>query len=115
MKSLINENGLVVQVEQEEFGAASPCFWVDCPDNIVAYQFNYKNGQFVPVVTLPTADENKQKAEEYLLNSDWSVLPDVNLVNKAEWETYRVALRDIARNPQEGNLDWPKKPQSIWA
>lgn len=116
MKALIDENGIVVQVEQQEFGIASPCFWVDCPDNIVAYQFTYSNGQFTPIV-IPssTAEQNKQQAEGRLLDSDWSVLPDVNLANKAEWETYRAALRDIARNPQEGNLDWPTKPQSIWA
>ena len=116
MKALIDENGLVAQVEQEEFGIAPPCFWVDCPDNIVAHQFTYNNGQFTPVVSSsPTAEQNKQQAEEDLLRSDWTVLPDVNLANKADWETYRAALRDIARNPQEGDLNWPTKPQNVWA
>lgn len=115
MKALIDENGTVAQVEQQEFGVAPPCFWVDCPDNIVAYQFTYSNGQFTSIVIPPsTADQNKKLAEEYLLNSDWSVLPDVNLANKRDWETYRAALRTIARNPQEGDLNWPAKPQNIW-
>lgn len=116
MKALIDENGIVTQVEQQEFGVASPCFWVDCSDNIVAYQFTYSNGQFTPIVIPnPTVDQNKTSAEERLLESDWTVLPDVNLANKAEWETYRETLRNIARNPQEGDLDWPTRPQNVWA
>lgn len=115
MKALIDENGVVAQVVQQDFGIAPPYFWVDCPDNIVAYQFTYKNGQFTSItIPAPTAYQNKSSAEERLLDSDWAVLPDVNLVNKAEWETYRAALRDIARNPQEGTLNWPAKPQSVW-
>lgn len=115
MKALIDENGLVAQVEQQEFGVAQPCFWVDCPDSIVAYQFTYSNGQFAPIViSPPTSEQNKQQAEQRLQNSDWTVLPDVNLANKAEWESYRAALRAIARNPQEGDLNWPTKPQNVW-
>jgi len=115
MKALIDENGVVVQVEQQDFGVAPPCFWVDCLDNIVAYQFTYNNGQFTPVVVdHPTSDQNKTSAEQRLLDSDWVVLPDVNLLNKAEWEAYRAALRSIARAPQEGNLNWPTKPKNVW-
>jgi hypothetical protein len=116
MKALIDENGLVAQVEQQEFGIAPPCFWVDCADNIVAGQYTYNNGQFIPIVIpLPTSEQNKQRAEQQLQDSDWTVLPDVNLANKSEWETYRAALRSIARNPQEGNVNWPTKPQNVWA
>lgn len=115
MKALINENGVVVQVEQQEFGIAPPCFWVDCPDNIVAYQFTYNNGQFIPIVIAPsTSEQNKQQAKQKLQESDWTVLSDVNLANKSDWETYRAALRTIARNPQEGDINWPTKPQNVW-
>jgi hypothetical protein len=57
--------------------------------------------------------QNKAKAENLLLESDWSVLPDVPLANKPEWEAYRAALREIAINP---TLDptWPVKPETIW-
>ena len=57
--------------------------------------------------------QNKQKAEQLLRESDWSVLPDVPLANKQEWESYRAALRDIATNP---TLDpvWPTKPNTVW-
>jgi hypothetical protein len=116
MKALIDENGVVVQVEQQEFGVAPPCFWVDCPNDIIAGWYTYNNGQFTPVVIPPpTAEQNKILAEERLLDSDWTVLFDVNLANKTDWETYRAALRSIARNPQEGNLNWPTKPQTVWA
>ena len=56
---------------------------------------------------------NKEKATRLLLESDWSVLPDVPLSNKAEWETYRSALRQIAINSIV-NPVWPTKPQTIW-
>ena len=116
MKALIDENKVVAEVKQEESGAAPPCFWVDCPDNIVAYQFTYDNGQFIPIVVPPAnADQNKQTAIKLLSDSDWAVLPDVNLVNKSEWESYRTTLRAIARNPQGGDINWPTKPQEIWS
>ena len=66
----------------------------------------------------PTPEEiiggNKAGAEKLLLESDWSVLPDVPLANKAEWEVYRSALRQIAINPTVDPV-WPVKPQSIWS
>jgi len=116
MKALIDENGLVAQVKQQGFDVALPFFWVDCPDSIIAGQYTYKNGQFTPVVIpSPSADQNKQQAEQKLKDSDWTVLSDVNLTNKSEWEAYRAAVRAIARNPQEGNLNWPTKPQNVWS
>ena len=57
---------------------------------------------------------NKAKAESLLLESDWSVLPDVPLVNKLEWETYRSALRQIAIHPTLDPI-FPVKPHSIWS
>lgn len=66
----------------------------------------------------PTDDKiieaNKIKAEGLLLDSDWSMLPDVNLSNKADWESYRSGLRSIAINPTL-NPVWPVKPESVWS
>lgn len=56
---------------------------------------------------------NKERAEELLLESDWSVLPDVPLANKSEWEAYRSVLRQIAINPTVDPV-WPVKPESVW-
>lgn len=72
----------------------------------------------VAQIPVPPTDEelilqNKFKAESLLISSDWSVLPDVPLTNKMEWETYRAALRSIVLNPTL-NPVWPTKPDSIW-
>ena len=52
-----------------------------------------------------------------LYESDWSQLPDSPLSDskKAEWATYRQALRDIPENyPEAISIDdiiWPTKPE----
>ena len=47
-----------------------------------------------------------------LLECDWTVLSDVPLTaeKKAEWETYRQALRDITTQPDPFNITWPTPP-----
>lgn len=66
----------------------------------------------------PTAEElisvSESRAKSLLLDSDWSQLPDVNLANQSEWNTYRQALRVIAISPTV-NPVWPTKPQVVWA
>lgn len=114
-KALIDNNNLVCQVEDQAFDVAPPFFWVDCPDDTVPGMTNYINGQFIPVVPpVKTAAENEERARLQLQESDFSMLPDVNLTNKSEWEAYRADLRQIATNPTDGNLTWPVKPQTIW-
>jgi hypothetical protein len=56
---------------------------------------------------------NKSQAEQLLMDSDWSVLPDVSLANKADWEAYRASLRAIAISPSVDPV-WPVKPESVW-
>jgi hypothetical protein len=53
------------------------------------------------------------KAKELIANSDWSVLPDVNLTNKADFITYRETLRGLILNPV-ANPDFPIEPQPVW-
>ena len=119
-KALIDvESGLVVQVEDSVFDVAPSNMWVDCPDNIESHRYTYANNQFNLIPESPstphTVEENEELAKQKLKDSDWSVLPDVNLQNKAEWETYRSALRAIAVNPQSGDVPWPVRPQKIWS
>jgi hypothetical protein len=115
MKALIDEKNQVAQVEQTEFGIAPPCFWVDCPENIVPYKYTYVGGNFVPVPEIvPSSVQNKEEAIRLLQESDFAVLADVNITNKTEWVSYRTLLRQIASNPSEGNLSWPVKPKTIW-
>ena len=57
----------VVQVADEEFPVAEPLFWTDCGDEVAAYEYYYKEGNFsvvpepppppaivVPVIPEPT-------------------------------------------------------------
>jgi len=57
--------------------------------------------------------EHKADAEMRLIESDWSMLPDVPLKNKPEWEVYRAALREIVSYPTVDPI-WPTKPQVVW-
>lgn len=84
-------------------------------------------GEFGPVVPyvppVPTAEDNKQTAVAKLENTDWTDAPDIDnpqvsnpyLLNKAEFLTYRSALREIAVNPVAGNIQWPVKPTEQWS
>lgn len=58
-------------------------------------------------------DACSNEAKRLLAASDWSVLPDVNISNKAEFETYRAALRTLMFNPVE-NPTFPVEPQPAW-
>ena len=71
----------------------------------------------------PTAEGNKNIAAELLKNTDWTTIPDVYdpaksdpyLANAAEFVAYRNAVRQYAVYPVAGNIDWPTKPQEVWA
>jgi hypothetical protein len=56
----------------------------------------------------------ESKAKELISKSDWSVLPDVNLQNKVEFENYRSKLRELIVNPVE-NPVFPIEPDPIWS
>ena len=53
----------------------------------------------------------REKRAILLDNSDWTQLSDVSLSDekKAEWVSYRQALRDITTQP-EGSVSWPVEP-----
>jgi hypothetical protein len=55
----------------------------------------------------------KSKAKQLIFNCDWSVLPDVKIYNRSEFESYRAILRDYILNPVE-NPDFPTEPVPIW-
>ena len=126
MQALINtaQNNLVVQVEQSSFEVATPLYWVDCPDTIVAYEYTYDGTNFVPYVPpVPTAEQNKATASSLLSATDWTSISDVAnpavsnpyLMNQSEFFAYRSQLRAIAVNPTAGNLNWPTKPTEQWS
>lgn len=65
-----------------------------------------------PVVV--TLDDIKYRADTLLVISDWSVLPDVNLVNQSDWIAYRQQLRTIRSNPTL-DAEFPEVPAKIWS
>ncbi|NDD84883.1 hypothetical protein EBZ38_11530 [bacterium] len=56
----------------------------------------------------------KSKAKYLIAKSDWSVLPDVKLQNKSDFENYRSQLRELIINPIENSI-FPTEPQPIWS
>jgi hypothetical protein len=52
-------------------------------------------------------------AKKLLADSDWSMLSDVNISNKAEFESYRAQLRTLVFNPVV-NPVFPAEPQPVW-
>jgi len=48
-----------------------------------------------------------------LSKSDWTQLPDAPLTTaqKADWATYRQALRDITNQADPFNITWPNEPE----
>jgi len=55
----------------------------------------------------------KTKSKELIANCDWSVLPDVKIENKIEFENYRATLRNYILNPIENPI-YPEEPKPIW-
>lgn len=55
----------------------------------------------------------KDQAKQLIASSDWSVLPDVNITNKSEFESYRSQLRNLILNPVEDPI-FPEEPNPIW-
>lgn len=50
--------------------------------------------------------------DDLLSASDWTQSPDSPLTDakKAEWRTYRQALRDITNTSDPANVTWPSQP-----
>ena len=58
-------------------------------------------------------DVCKSQAKSLLAASDWSVLPDVQITNKADFENYRAILRGYVISAVV-NPTWPTEPQPVW-
>lgn len=55
----------------------------------------------------------KNKAKGLLAKTDWAMLPDVQITNKADFENYRAILRGYVISPV-ANPTWPTEPQPVW-
>lgn len=118
MKALIL-NGLVYQVEAEEFEVHSDFIWVDC-DNTVGPGHTYDGTSFSPPAQVSAEaqlEKLRSKRDMYLAASDWTQNSDSPLsdADKTAWATYRQSLRDITNTYQSMSDDgfaWPTKPGS---
>lgn len=54
------------------------------------------------------------EAKTRLAATDWSVLPDVVVQNKLDFETYRSQVRALMLNPV-AEPSWPTEPQPVWS
>ena len=88
--------------------------WPDCPDNFNKndmWQWHYsREGIFIK--TIISKEENKTKAKQLIADTDWSVLEDVGLTDKSkdDYVSYRTYIRNIIKNPVEGDVSWPDVP-----
>jgi hypothetical protein len=55
----------------------------------------------------------KAEAKKRIAATDWSVLPDVSISNRAEFEEYRAELRALIITPV-ANPSYPVEPQPVW-
>lgn len=56
----------------------------------------------------------KDKAKNLISLTDWSVLPDVSILNKSDFIAYREILRSLILNPVEDPI-FPVEPNPIWS
>jgi hypothetical protein len=66
------------------------------------------------VTTQAQKDACKIQAKQLLAATDWSILPDVALINKSNFETYRAELRELVLNPV-ANPTFPTEPTPVWS
>jgi hypothetical protein len=112
MKALVFENKVVDLVAQE-FEVSPSMVWMDAPaDCKTGWVLVNGNLQSPPAFNCPP-QLTKAIAKEKIALTDWSILPDVNISNKNEFEIYRSQLRDLIKNPVS-NPTWPTEPQPIW-
>jgi hypothetical protein len=67
----------------------------------------------IPTQTAVAKSACKTQAKSLLSASDWSVLPDVQISNKAAFENYRAVLRGYVISPVT-DPTWPVEPQPVW-
>jgi hypothetical protein len=76
------------------------------------------NGNEVPydlaaVTAQAQKDACKAEAKARLAATDWSVLPDVQIQNKSDFDNYRAICRGYVLSPVT-NPTFPTEPQPIW-
>lgn len=70
--------------------------------------FSVKDDTLVPDEI--RAERQRHKRNRLLAESDWTQVADNPTGNAATWATYRQQLRDITKNPDWPNVDFPEPP-----
>lgn len=65
------------------------------------------------VTTQAQKDACKAQAKALLAASDWSMMPDVQITNKAAFDNYRAILRGYVISPVT-DPTFPPEPQPVW-
>jgi hypothetical protein len=65
------------------------------------------------IITFNTIEEVKAYAKQQLEETDYTVLSDVRIANKSEFEYYRATMRDAYFNPRI-NFQFFPAPKAIW-
>ena len=118
-KALIH-NGVVQQIEESSntFEVHSNLKWVDCDDS-VKVNWTYNGSTFADYDTRTTSEKTaaewkfvRTEITKLLKASDWTQNADSPLTDskKAEWVTYRQALRDVPTQSDPFNITWPTEP-----
>lgn len=89
---------------------------VKSPDNGVYYQTRIAVPMNDEEIAARTEEEwvvVRYKRDQILIKCDWTVGNDSPLSDekKAEWASYRQALRDITTQTDPFNITWPTKPE----
>jgi hypothetical protein len=71
------------------------------------------NAKMAELATEWALDKCRKQAKQKIAEVDWTVLPDVNISNKADFEAYRTALRQLIFNPVASPV-WPVEPNPVW-
>lgn len=80
------------------------------PDNPYV-TFDYKQKAWRDQRTTDQAwADVRTKRSELLASSDWTQMPDVPAQTKQAWAGYRQELRDITKQSDPFNVEWPVKP-----
>lgn len=85
----------------------------DAKGNLVAIDMDLIAEEDAKLSAQQKIDDCKNLAKQKLSNSDWAVLPDVNITNRAEFEAYRVTIRNLVLNPVADPV-FPTEPQPVW-
>ena len=71
------------------------------------------DAQWDGVLIITKKQNCENEAKRLIALTDWSVLPDVKINNKSEFENYRTILRNYILNPVENPI-FPEEPNPIW-